>query len=237
MTTEANGNDPRVSETYREAATEKVPLELDRKILTMAADNVRPRYGLARTWTRPVAWAATIGLSLAFVLEISQLNEVAAPALEADTDAVDVLEERLVEKPAVGRSTDVRQQRQELEKRSDAPAEIVSAPPAAKDPGPAMESVSDDFAATDMNLLHEAEELARSRSGPARVVAADAGIAAFAEKKEQVDYCDSAARLSGATWYACIEDLRANSHDEAADLELEALRLKYPEFQEPDASR
>lgn len=237
MTTEENGNDPRVSEEYRAIATETTPPELDSKILSMAADEARPRYGLARAWSRPLAWAATIGLSLAFVLEMSQLGDVNAPVVDADI--ANTLEERVVEDQAAGRTSDVSQLRQELDKRSDAPAAAKVGSPAAAEPEPALDgtSVSDDFAASDMSLLREAEEQARARSGPARAVAVDAEIAAFAEKKEQLEYCDSAARLSASTWYACIKDLRESGQADDADRELEALHLKFPDFADPDGYR
>ena len=77
MTT--NTDDKRVTSAYRELANEQAPAELDAKVLAMAAREARTRYGWTRAWIRPVAWAATIALSLAFFLEISQLDE--APVL------------------------------------------------------------------------------------------------------------------------------------------------------------
>jgi hypothetical protein len=78
MTTDTD--DTRIRDTYRDLAKERSRADLDRKILAMAAGEARTRYGLTRAWIRPVAWAATIGLSLAFILEISQLNDGAVPA-------------------------------------------------------------------------------------------------------------------------------------------------------------
>ncbi|MDH3821468.1 MAG: hypothetical protein OEU59_10125, partial [Gammaproteobacteria bacterium] len=81
MTTETNNSDTRVSEAYRALATETTPPELDDTILKMAASNVPTRYARVRGWLRPVAWAATIGLSLAFILEISRYQDIpVAPA-------------------------------------------------------------------------------------------------------------------------------------------------------------
>jgi len=70
MTNDANESG--VSRAYRDLATEKTRENLDEKILQMAAREVRPRYGLARAWTRPVAWAAVAGLSLVIVLQVNQ---------------------------------------------------------------------------------------------------------------------------------------------------------------------
>lgn len=246
MTTEQSHNDPHISEAYRDLASEQTPPELDTKVLSMATAATRSRYGLARAWIRPVAWAATIGLSLAFVLEMSQLRDVTAP--QADADKVDLLEEVVIE-DAPARAKDERRLQQESAKRTDAPmARPVSSPPAAAEPvaapQPALEStsVSADFEADDMRLLQEAEEQARARSGserPESAVAAStiAGAAAFAEEKEHPGHCDSDARMAVGTWYACILELRDSERTEAANQELEALLVEFPDFQEPDVNR
>ena len=69
----------RVSETYRDIATETSPANLDDKVMAMARQEARTRYGLARAWIRPVAWAATIGLSFAFILEMTYFSDDAPP--------------------------------------------------------------------------------------------------------------------------------------------------------------
>ena len=69
----------RVSETYRDIATETSPANLDDKVMAMARQEARTRYGLARAWMRPVAWAATIGLSFAFILEMTYFSDDAPP--------------------------------------------------------------------------------------------------------------------------------------------------------------
>lgn len=249
MTTEQNHNDPRVSEAYRDLANERTPPELERKVLSMAAAGTRSRYGLARAWIRPVAWAATIGLSLAFVLELSQFRDVAAPQTDADT--VDLPEEVVIQDAAPARAKDEMRLQQETVERTDAPlAKQVSSPPAAAEsrsaPQQVLEntSVSDDFEADDMEILREAEEQVRARSGserPESAIAASAvsvaGAAAFAEKKEKIEHCNDDARTTAATWYACILELRDSERTEAADQELEDLLVRFPDFQEPDASR
>lgn len=231
MTTESNDNDPRVSDAYRDLASEKTPPELDRKVLSMVAGNERTRYGLARAWVRPVAWAATIGLSLAFVLELSQVQD-RTPVAASGSDA-----EVLDEAPARAKSDGLL--RQELEERSDAPAATVVTSPPVLEQEPALDrdSVADDFEADDMSLVHEAEERARLQSGSSEPAPAAAEIAAFAEKKEQALSCDADARSTAETWYACIEELRRSDLAEPARLELELLLAEFPEFQEPDPDR
>lgn len=255
MTTESNHNDLRISEAYQGLATETTPPELDRKILAMAAG--KSRYGLARAWIRPVAWAATIGLSLAIVLEISQLTNGTTP--QFDADSVETLEEELIPEEAPARENGENRLQREPAKRSDAPAPArlsmpaakqASSPPAADEAAPARdvelatdsESVSDDFVTDDMSMLREAEEQARSRSGsePAAAVAVEAlslDAAATPEKKEQVRHCDPETRASAETWYACIEDLRAQGQSDAADSELLLLLTEFPGFEESKQSR
>ena len=214
MTTEHDTNDPRVSGAYRDLAGGKTPAELDRKVLAMAAAEARTRYGLTRFWIRPVAWAATIGLSLAFILEISQFADTPVPRLEPDSDIA--VEEKVEDEGRVNR---------DLQKRSDAPA-------------PAPKAVMQDAAtgeaslmreADDMSLLREAEEQARMRAGEALPAAAST----LAPRKELQRYCDEETRDSAATWYECIEELRAQGLTDAASAELEALREAFPEFREP----
>lgn len=220
MTTEANDNDPRVSEAYRTMATETTPADLDNKILSMAADTGRSGFGLSRAWFRPIAWAATIGLSLAFVLEMSQFNDVAEPTASADSD-----ESRL---------------QQEFDMRSDADVEAkASSSPAAVEVEPAegAASVSEDFAADEMLLLQEAEEQARARAGPSRAVVANSPAAALTLKKEEASLCEDSARRSAASWYACVEEMRKKDLDEAAALEMEALLIEFPDFQVPEGNR
>lgn len=249
MTTEANDNDPRVSETYREMATETAPPALDKKVLAMAAANRRPGFGLSRAWFRPIAWAATIGLSLAFVLELSQLDDAAEPIVHTDADAVfeedgarqkiNVLEDRELANEGMSESVEASRLQQKPIMRSDTVVGAETSPsPAAAEVAPeeAGASVSEDFAAADMPLLQEAEDQARARSGSERAVGASSP-AAFAIKKENVSLCDDNARRAAASWYACIDDLREQGLDEAADLELESLLAGFPDFEIPDGNR
>ena len=70
----------RVSKAYRDIASERPAAHLDARILQDARAAATPRYAHLRTWTRPLAWAATIGLSLAIVLQVTEQPVVEAPA-------------------------------------------------------------------------------------------------------------------------------------------------------------
>ncbi len=86
--------DARVSETYRELSAPRVPDHLNQRILRMAA-NQGPGMAnsLFKTWIKPVTVAATIALSLAIVLELTELPTAAvqmevAPAVDSQAESV-----------------------------------------------------------------------------------------------------------------------------------------------------
>jgi hypothetical protein len=84
MTTEREKGemDKLVSETYRELGTEKAPEHLNQNVLRMAAADGKLGSSngfLSGAWMKPVAWAATIGLSLAIVLELTEVPTTMVP--------------------------------------------------------------------------------------------------------------------------------------------------------------
>jgi hypothetical protein len=175
------------------------------------------------------------------VLELSQVRE--ATPIQFDADAVESLEEVVIRDEAPARMNDDARRQHETAKRSDVPLAPPASAPAAK-AGPASNkmTVSDDFEADEMNLLQEAEEQARARSGSEQPPASAAetfslDAALTLEKKEKVRHCDPDARSSAATWYVCIAELRANGFSEAADHEYELLLSEFPGFEEPGQNR
>lgn len=70
-----------VRDTYKALAKERAPDRLNNQVLRQAADAGRSRYSLTRAWTRPVAWAATIALSLAIVLDLTRLPQTRSDAI------------------------------------------------------------------------------------------------------------------------------------------------------------
>ena len=230
MTTEANNNDSRVSKTYRNIATETTPPELDETILKIAAGNAPTRYGVARGWLRPLAWAATIGLSLAFILEISQYQNIPAvsdPLTEkvqqramSDDMAVapgdaDVVSRKLNKHTGVSAPAKAQAARAE----SAAPAAIGSAP---KKQG---------FPSDSEGVVREIQEQVGMRASQARLTASPA------EKRELTQHCDDDARTTAESWYACVEELKDEGMTDAATRELDALLIEFPGFREPDMDR
>ena len=84
-----DGSDPRVSEIYRSLAVESPPEHIDRAVLRNARSELQARngrsYGRTMSWLRPLAWAATVGLCLAIVLDVS---EVPQPELDVPESTI-----------------------------------------------------------------------------------------------------------------------------------------------------
>lgn len=86
------GGDPEVSAHYRAFAQETTPNRLDKIVLRAASKAVRGgnQTGWGATWYRPVTFVATLGLSLALLLEISEFQFFDPPqdlSIQADAPA------------------------------------------------------------------------------------------------------------------------------------------------------
>lgn len=149
-------NDERVADTYRSLATERAPDRLNQAVLRMAARATEKRYPRTIAWLRPMAWAATIGLSLAIVLEITNLPQ-----------------------PEPGDAGDIIESGSDVSRRDETPAAAVPPRPAAasrpgdNDPSESAteaarsaNTLEDDFVPQSMEVLREAEDMARTRAGP-----------------------------------------------------------------------
>ena len=196
-------DDKRVTDAYRDLADERAPAKLDDKILAMAANEARTRYGFTRAWIRPVAWAATIGLSLAFLLEMSQLAEAPvlpappAPAAEETREHDRVADDAFVaEDMKLLREAEEQARMRAGEARA---TEVTTDRPVAASP--------------EATMLHKAAPVARKETSSA--------------------HCDEQARSTADSWYVCILELRAAGRPDAASSELETLLEAFPDFHEP----
>ena len=226
MTTEQDNQ--RISDTYRDLASESTPAGLDQRILAMAAHETRSRYGLARDWIRPLAWAATIALSLGIVLELTWLaetpvSEVApAPAVSAEPARQDA---------DVMKAKQEEDHRRAIAERVEAPAEAMPASPVAREQGLVGAAAEAEAPMEDASLLRDAGQRARLQVMPARLEAA----ASSAETSDREHACDREARASADTWYDCILALREQGLDDDAAAEFEALMQAFPDFREPQS--
>ena len=226
--------DPEVSALYRELATERPPERLDRAVLKAAA--VRPAPKPWPRWTRPAAWAATIGLSLAIVLEQTVLN---SPSPVFDPTASD----DLTDLPAQDRARETTPpfeqpapaapaRRESAEKKFSMPSS-TAAPTSGQMPAISSESL----AAPDTGMLQEAEERARLHQDtnlPAGAARLRSVVAGEAGAELANSFCGPEARASAESWLACILDLERRELNDRARIEREALAQAFPDFVLPN---
>ena len=157
------GEDQRLADTYKALANERAPDYLNERVLRMAGGQRTP-YMRARAWMRPVAWAATIGLSLAIVLEVTRLPQVAPDSIS-------------IAAPDISKARDSR-----LERKDNGAAEARTTTPATVSP---IESATDlkqnraatpaadrnerlskdEFVPKGLTVLRDAEDMARAQAG------------------------------------------------------------------------
>ena len=250
MTTERDPfeRDELVAETYRELGVEKAPEHLNQSILRMASGGSKQTGGgkyLFAAWMNPLAWATTIGLSLAIVLELSQVPTAAVrsdtvPAVESireEAKLQDASEPEKAESPAQMQSRSNRQAISEDElgrsAESDVDVEVFSRETKGK-----IDAVAAPAQLSPSPVAVPAAEKPASPQSTARKRAADvptenksmASFAVLAEQKESdiAESCEAAVRLSADDWLLCIANLRQSGAEEAADLEYKAFILEYP---------
>jgi hypothetical protein len=197
-------DDVLVSDTYREIAHERTPEHLNRSVLDAARKAARPRYSMLRTWTRPTAWAATILLSVALLLEFSQTPMQQAGDVPAD------LEKR------EGPTRDA----QELTVKDDdmlQRAEEMARMQQGQDDQPAK-SVPD---------------VQQPVAAPAAAYAVSSKATLLESAIEPVDDtnpCDAAATAEPETWLACISKLEAAGMTDIAEEQRALLAEAFPDF-------
>jgi len=231
-------SDPLVSRTYRESASEHAPDALNQAVLRQAAQNVSSRYSRAVFWMRPMAWAATIGLCLAIVIDLSSLPQpdssmLSVPAEGARLDASDAIAPQRARKTidAQGR---VKLQNTPALGKAEAPRPAsVSAEEPELTSGLAIDA--DMLQLQDSPILEEAEELARSREN--KYKESDAGALGFAASPAAAAKmplpCGPELRAVPESWLECIVELENAGLDDLASQQREQLQEAFPDFELP----
>ena len=238
--------DPELSGLYRDLATERAPEKLNRAVLKEAAVAAASRSSRTSAWFRPLAFVATVGLSLAVVMQISQSPELIVPRsgqpeARADdakgqqkqkNDALDEEERKLA--PIAGNSELLRQNKAQLADEApaaDAATQSVSAEPITREDF--KEESHDSVGAIEKSRSRAEVEpdqaiglLSSGRAAPS----AEIMSALTAEVESEPAACDDDVRSQADTWWQCIEDLRADDKREIADNELEEFRTAHPDY-------
>lgn len=230
--------DEAVSETYRKLATERAPATLDARILAAARAEARTRYGLLRMRTRPLAWAAMIGLSLVIVLQFARLpgrddalpSEVPASAVRDEFPSrrqLSITEEA----PAAAESPEA------LQAPTATPAEVSPGSAAAvmAKPGRAEAEKADvpenDAVAPDQRQdATGSTPAAAFAPGPSKALAPQSPEREAAFSAIAASACGESARAEPESWLRCIDALRDAGEMDLADAEFEKLRAAFPDF-------
>jgi len=254
-------SDPKVSAEYRAIATERTPPGLDAEVLKKAEAAVGDS-GLrdfTAFWFRPLAFVATLGLSLALLLELTQAPDLqSVRSTEAEFGRPE--SKSIVEDPApadIGATTDVRgrvdlptQSMRTTEPSAAAPAisrgydEAIS-PPATLISPPTDEHYSADFANSLEESARSTQERDRARADALlelRQFQADnvtqaenvAGLRTTANLVGVVARPCTAEQLAvSATWWQCITDLEEAGRHAEAKVELDLFNTAHPDFEGP----
>jgi hypothetical protein len=221
-------DDPRISDLYRDIASERAPGHLDQAVLREAGRAAQPRYSRLRLWTRPAAWAAIVLLSATLLLQVSQgpvPQDLSAPEIVEMEDAMeDAAEPRRDDMDSAAKATGTTVERQEQ--------------PAAQRLEEAVIQQADQFV--------QAEEMARMRQGPNEAPAAPVAASvdappanqarlysSLASREAAQPSCDEEARSAPESWLACITDLEDAGFEAAAEQERELLAAMFPDFEAP----
>lgn len=229
--------DAAIAETYSEIADETTPEYLNKNILALAkAASKPPKASRMAVWMKPAAWAATLGLSLAIVLQVSQ--SPVSPAVPEISSAADSLREELRQKDThvveeAAAAARLRAGPNQIEKRQDADAVAV-----ADAPSPRTADPNADLAADDEQAVRE-QPVARTRPAAAKSEASRfasaaaesaSGLNALSQEAPLEPTCPLAQRSNADDWSRCIQALRKEGHERLANAEVEFFEATFPDF-------
>ena len=243
--------DERVSAAYREVAGETAPPYLDEKVLRMAASGAkRPRYSRSLSWTRPLAWAATIALCLAITLEVTRVPtpDAGVPnttASESIVEAAAAVGRARVAKEAEARDAEAAipattfvpqkieqaKTRAAARKRQEVDAFYLN--DAEEAPAPAAAAAPMAFEVKDADVMQHVEDLARLQSGTSNEPVLEEVVPGASYALIVPAPCSDDVKTDPDEWLACIEALEDAGDTEAALREKESLIEVFPDFKMP----
>jgi hypothetical protein len=236
--------DAGVTQAYRDTKGERAPEALNRSILDQAAKAARPRYSRIRSWTRPMAWAATAMLSVAIVLQLTQTPTPDEIGVDVRTIEIvppaDMPAERVEEPAGALRKTEaLRSTTKEVRQREQQSKAMTAEQGLAEQEPAARALISQDqanfaaeertFELKDQDMLQRADDMARLREGDTQeAVVTGAASAAYVPGR-----CDETATAMPETWLQCITSLQEAGLTDAADEERKLLAAAFPDFDTP----
>jgi len=261
---EAIDVDPQVSAHYASLADEVTPANLDQEILRDAAratraDNRRGSFG---AWFRPVAFMATVGLSLAIILDLSDTSifsppadmpvETLSPMPAAVEDPADVVGKNrsdpqvieFIRQEKSGSASGltfgtVEKAASDVGQTTDQAAAEIPAPEAAQEEITVLGDVFSSEVETTRQRINEAESASGAYLQPQP--GAEAPLAEPFERAPTLNLyiaeplrCTDEQRAELVKWWQCIEELEKSGQPKIADRELEYLQAEFPDFTPPE---
>ena len=249
--------DPVISAQYRAIATERTPEAVDATVLQMAEAATKTGLGgFTAFWLRPMAFVATLALSLAVVLELTS-NQYPEPVGNPQPDAGGRVTNPVNEAPRL---------KEDFRKSVDSPTgknQYLAVPGPAKASAPAAATavrqpdetepaqadspagdgnVAADFAEMieansklmqEQNVIAESAEQGLQQSRATATFSASAVVSDVANVRLRP--CDAQQTADPREWWHCIAELEKAGRQNEANAELDLFNKAYPEFKQPEA--
>ncbi|MDH3273275.1 MAG: hypothetical protein OEM99_01915 [Gammaproteobacteria bacterium] len=226
--------DSLVTQTYREVASELTPEHLNRAVMKQAADAARPRYLRSVSWTRPMAWAATITLCVALVLEVTnapvpETSDVVLPSgrLDAPAPAASAAPAPKLNRPDPVKAEALPEAMQDAE----VPAERKRTAKISKDlrqQVAAKPASAEEFSMKDDDMLGRAREIATLQTGDIRESDQVLGATTIAAGSAEPS-CSETDVAKPDSWLLCIQKLEDAGRMAEADEQRALYNAAYPE--------
>ena len=225
--------DSLVTRTYEEVASELTPEHLNRAVMKQAAYAARPRYLRSVSWTRPMAWAATVTLCVALVLEVTnapvpEISDVVLPSgrLDAPAPAPSAAAAPKLNRPDPVKAEALPEAMQEAE----VPAERKRAAKMSKDlrqQVAAKPASAEEFSMKDDDMLGRAEEIATLQTGDISESDQELGATTTAAGSTEPS-CSETEVEKPDSWLLCIQKLEDTGRVAEANEQRALYNAAYP---------
>ena len=225
--------DSLVTRTYKEVASELAPEHLNKAVMKQAADAARPRYLRSVSWTRPMAWAATITLCVALVLEVTnapvpEISDVVLPSGRLD---VSPPASSAAPAPKLNRPDPVKAEAlPEAMQEAEAPAERKRTAKMSKDlrqQVAAKPASAEEFSMKDDDMLRRDKEITTLQTGDIRESNQELGATAIAAGSAEPS-CSETDVAKPDTWLVCIQKLEDTGRITEANEQRALYNAAYP---------
>jgi hypothetical protein len=225
--------DSLVTRTYKEVASELTPEHLNKAVMKQAADAARPRYLRSVSWTRPMAWAATITLCVALVLEVTnapvpESSDVVLPSGRLD---VSPPASSAAPAPKLNRPDPVKAEAlPEAMQEAEVPAERKRTAKMSKDlrqQVAAKPASAEEFSMKDDDMLGRAKEIATLQTGDISESDQELGATTIAAGSAKPS-CSETDVAKPDTWLVCIQKLEDTGRTTEANEQRALYNAAYP---------